>query len=515
MKKELIVFCFIVFILINFVYADEKEEIQTNNITSTAQNEVDFDRALKSSFTNSFIINQARADYYKSKAIAEKTCGMFDLILNAGITYTENRSYPESLLSPKDTRILIYKASIANKLFTGGFLSLDFYSTRTDILFQDISVPGFDSSMFISTINPSYKPALSLTYTQPLLKDFWDNPDEKTIKIGELSVKRAKEELKKAILDNVTNLKEMYLYYFMAQKLKQFKNDFYNEADKLYKEIVKLKSPGMREETDILQAKASMLTAKAELESADDNVKLSKENFLNAAGYEQRNRDIIDLKIEELSEDVFIPELTEELENLLVDVLPEVLIAKFSLDMAKISKEIADNSALPSLNLTGSYGLYGFGANPNDSFDALKDNRYRNFIIGANFSWNFPNRSGSGESKSKEEEHKKLLQQYEFLKNQTLIMIRNVYRTLVSNKNKYDMQKEVRRLTEKRLQLQKKNFSLGRISLREMIMSQTDFNQARINEVTSYVDYIKAVSQWNKINGKYDKYFNEYIMGKE
>ncbi len=94
-------------------------------------------------------------------------------------------------------------------------------------------------------------------------------------------------------------------------------------------------------------------------------------------------------------------------------------------------------------------------------------------------------------------------------------MIRSAYRTLVSAKNRYEMGKEARQLTEKRLQLQKKNFSQGRISLRELIMTQADFNQARIKEVSSYVDYIKAVSQWNKISGKYDVYFNEYIMGKE
>lgn len=483
--------------------------------TPLVKNEIDFNFALKKSFDDSSAISQALADYYKSKAIVEKTYGMFDLIMNSSVTYTESKAYPTSLLSPEDTKVLVYKASLANKLFTGGFLSLDFLSTRTDIIYPSILTPGFSPSMFTSTINPSYKPTLSLIYTQPLLKDFWGRPDEKVLKISDLSVKISKEGLKKAILDNVTNLTEMYLLYYMAQKLQQVQNDFYIDAEKLYKETVQLKSIGMREETDILQARASMLSAKSELQPADYQVKFAKENFLNAAGFKQEDWDKIDIIVEEIKEDAYIPELTEELENLLVDISPQILILKYSLDMAKMSKEIAENSALPALNLIGSYGIEGFGANLQDSFDILTNNKYRNFMIGVNFSWAFPNRSGSGETRSKEEEYKKMYEQFEFLKNQTKIMIRNSYRTLLSSRNRYEMANEARQLTEKRLQFQKRNFSQGRISLRELIMTQADFNQARIKEVTTYVDYIKAVSQWNKINGKYDHYFNEYIMGKE
>jgi len=506
--KKFLIQIFILFIISHI----SAQEIGLQYITPAAKNEIDFGIALKKSVDNSSVIKQALADYYKSKAMAEKISSMYDLIFSGNVTYTENKTYPNSLLSPEDTKVLVYKASLANKLFTGGFLSLDFSSTRTDIIFPEISIPSFDPSMFTATINPSYKPAISLVYTQPLLKDFWGRPDEKTLMISDLSVKMSKEALKNAILDNVTSLKEMYLLYYMSQKLQQVQNDFYIDAEKLYKETLQLKSIGMREDTDILQAKASMLSAKAELEPADNQVKFARENFLNAAGFKQEEWDKTDIKIEELKEDAYIPELTEELENLLVDISPQVVIVKCSLDMAKTSKEIADTSALPSLNLTGSYGIEGFGANLQDSFDILTDNKYRNFMIGVNFSWAIPNRAGSGETKSKEEEYKKALEQYEFLKNQTKIMIRNSYRTLLSARNRYEMAKEARQLTEKRMQLQKKNFSKGVISLRELIMTQADFNQTRIKEVTSYVDYIKAVSQWNKINGKYDNYFNEYIL---
>lgn len=508
-----IFFVFVIMLIFDFlIFAGDE---QNNRLTMTVVSEIDFSSALKDSITKSSSINQALADYYKSKAILEKTHGMFDLLLSGSVNYTESKSSTISLLSPEETKVFVYRASLASKLFTGGFLSLDFSSTKTDILYKDVLIPGLDPSVFTPTINPSYKPVLSLTYTQPLLKDFWERPDEKAIKIGELSVKLAKENLKKSILDNIVRLKEMYLYYYMSEKMLQIQTDFYNDAERLYKETIQLKSSGIREETDILQAKASMLSAKAELESIANQLKFAKENFLNAVGYKQEEWDKMNLKVEELKEDVFIPELTEELENLLIDISPEVIVMKCSFDIAKINKEISDNSDLPSLNLIGSYGVEGESASLNDSFDILYDNRYRNFMIGANFSWSFPNRNGSGETKSKEEEYKKVKEEYESCRNQIKIMIRNTYRTLLTAKNNFEMKKEARELTEKRLQLQKKNFSQGRISLQELILTQTDFYEARIKEVSAYVDYIKSVSQWNKISGKYDSYFNEYMIEKE
>ncbi|HRU39107.1 MAG TPA: hypothetical protein P5511_04460, partial [Candidatus Goldiibacteriota bacterium] len=81
--------------------------------------------------------------------------------------------------------------------------------------------------------------------------------------------------------------------------------------------------------------------------------------------------------------------------------------------------------------------------------------------------------------------------------------------------NDYELKREARLLNERRLKLQKNNFSQGRISTRELIMTQADFHSSRMKEAAAFMEYIKAVSAWNRTAGKYDAYYNDYMKEKE
>jgi outer membrane protein TolC len=75
----------------------------------------------------------------------------------------------------------------------------------------------------------------------------------------------------------------------------------------------------------------------------------------------------------------------------------------------------------------------------------------------------------------------------------------------------YELKKEARELLEKRLKIQQKSFSQGRISTRELIMSQSEYHGARMKEAAAILEYVKAGSAWNTMTGKYDVYFDQYM----
>jgi hypothetical protein len=43
------------------------------------------------------------------------------------------------------------------------------------------------------------------------------------------------------------------------------------------------------------------------------------------------------------------------------------------------------------------------------------------------------------------------------------------------------------------------------------MMSQNDYFNAKAAEAGAYAEYAKSVMEWNRINGKYDGYFNDFI----
>ena len=481
-----------------------------------AETVIGFDEALKTSFEKNENLKKAASDLKISEAVVEKTYSQFDLFFKGGVNYSESKAEPSSPFSPDRTKVLAYSAGFSNKLPIGGFLSLDFTSTRLSMFYPDMgfSIPGLDPSLFTGPYNPSYTPKLSINYVQPLLKDFWGRPDEKAIKIGEYSVALSRSGLKNAVLDHVGQMKDAYYFIYMAQKLLEIQKGFLEDSQKFYDETVKLKKIGLREERDVLQTRASLLNSQAEITPAENNVKLAKENFLSFAGYQVSEWDGINVTVTDTVEAVSIPEaLTEELENTLTEIQPAVVIAKTAMEMAKTGKEIAEISALPSLNLIGNYTMEASDGQLEQAYDKFDNNNYNSFMAGVQFSYSFPNRGGRGDVDDKTEGYKKASEQYEFLKRMMKIQIRSAYRKLLTAKSDYDLKKEAAELQQKRLKIEQSNFSSGRISTRELLGTQMEYHTSRIKETAAFYEYVKAVATWNKISGKYDGFYNSLTEG--
>ncbi|HDQ26157.1 MAG TPA: TolC family protein [bacterium] len=484
------------------------------SLNAQEQQALGFEEALKHALEKNPAVTGAASDVRSAEAVVEKTYAMFDLMMKAGVNYAESKPVVTSILSPEEAKVLAYNAGLSNKLFTGGFLSVDFTTSKTTLFYPVIDSGVFpisiDPALFTTAHNPSYTPKLSLSYMQPILKDFWGRPDQKAIKAGALMVNMSKEGMRSAVINTVASLKEAYYFVYMAGLMVKIQKDFYDDAEKFYNETVSLKKIGLREERDVLQTKASVLDSKAEIAPAENNYRFAAENFLNAAGYRPDEWEKFKIETSGEPESAVIPEkMTTALENTLVEMQPAVMMAKTGYEMAVTGREIAENSSLPSLNLVGSYGIEGAEGALSESFQMLREGNNREFMVGAMFSYSFPNRGSSGEVKEKREGAKKALEQYEAAKSMTRIQVRSSYRAVVSAKDNYEMKKEAARLQQKRLKIESSNFSQGRISTRELLMAQMDYHTSRIKETAAFYDYIKAVSAWNKINGKYDSYYNE------
>jgi len=486
------------------VYADEAQN-------SAA---VTFEAALTNLLDKNEAIKQAELGVAEAEALVELTYGQFDLFLTGGINYLESKTEATSPFSPEKTDVFSYDVGLTNKLFTGGYLSLDFSYSKTGLTyapFDPMSPFPIDPSL-LTAYNPTFTPTLSLTYVQPLLKNFWGRPDETAIKIGEYSVKLAKEGLKSSILEQVAKLKESYYLIYMLELMLKVSKDFYYDAEKFYKQAVELKKIGLKEQKDILQTKASVLNSKAEIAPAENNLKAAKEGFLSMAGYDPEKWDEIDVKVSGDIEDIYIPEnLAADLEDTLIDMQPGVVMSKHSIDMQKMYKQVAENESLPELNLVGSYGIEGTAGDVGGSYEKMFSNDYNNFMLGVQLSYAFPNRASSGSIKDKEADLEKLLEGYSSLKKGMKIMVRDAYRRLLTTKGDYELKKEAKSLQKQRLAIEEKNFKQGRITTQQLLMAQTDYNTSRMVEIGAFYEYMKAVNTWNKITGKYDNYYNNYV----
>gem|GEM_PF-5592131 len=474
--------------------------------------DITFEDALNNALTKNPEIVKSASDLSIAEATVEKTYGMFDVMLDGSMTYAKSRTEASSLFAPDRTDVLSYKLSLSEKIFTGGFISLSLDSARTTLYYPSMNIPGFDASMFQSPINPSYTPKASVTYTQPLLKGFWGRPDEKAIKIGEMTTGISREGLKAKIGAQVSALKEAYYFVFLAQKLNDIQQKFYDDAEKFYNQTVSLRKMGLREEKDVLQTEASLVSSRGELKPASDNVKFAKEMFLNLAGFSQTEWESISVTVTSGIEETRVPEtLTQEEEQKLLMMQPEVKMALSGLNMAMTAKEISDNNNMPSLNLFGSYGIEGLDSSISSAFNELYGGVYNNFAVGVNLKMNLPDRGASGDVKNSDAALIKARTDYDFLRQFTVINIRSAYNKIKNAKEDYELKVQSRQMQEKRLKLEERDFNQGKSGTRELLMAQTDYNTAMLKEINALFEYAKAASAWNRINGRYEAYYEEFV----
>jgi outer membrane protein TolC len=468
---------------------------------------VDFGAAMKKSVQSSTAIKQALAEYKEAKALLEKEKGVFDPFFKAGVMYSESADKSIALQYPEAEKILEYKAALNSRLITGGDISLIFNSSRAALLFPAFS-GSVDASLFWPSINPYYYPEIILSYTQPLLKGFWGGAAGMKVQAAEYRAKAAAENLRERVIAAAYDLKAAYYEVYLRDIFLKAAVNYAKETENMYSRM----KAGGKGEADLLQAKAAMIIAGAGIKPMEKKLAVCREAYLSLAGYAPAEWAVTVVEAEGVTEDVYVPQdLTEELESTLVELQPAVTAAKFIVFAAEAAKNAAENNALPQLNVIGSCGLNGFSGSLGGAFDDIGTGKFGDFMVGADFSWSLPNRAGFGGADAAKEEFNKMRAGHEAVINLIRIKIRAAYAGITAEKEYYFAAKEARLLLEKRVKLLQQAFDSGSASARDALLAHLDRFNARKSEAEAFNAYALAIMDWNRVNGKYDYFYNEYL----
>jgi outer membrane protein TolC len=438
----------------------------------------------------------------EAEAILEKEKGIYAVNLNAGVSYSGHSSQSLSVQMPGGEKILTYSAGLSSRLFTGGDLSLSLTSSRFDLYFPSYGGPIYEP-FFRPLYNPYYYPELVLSYSQPLLNGLLGLPRERRIEAAAFQAKQAREILKQAVLDKALEIrKKWYALYLAGIALKAWQNRT-KDLDSSYSSM---KAAG-RGESDLLFAKAALISASAGAGLLEKEYSEARELFLSAAGYEPAAWESVVAEPGEETDEVYVPgEMTKDLEDALVSLQPQVAAAKFGALSAASLRSAESFAWLPSLNLTGAAGFNGTGANPDCAFIDLGKGKTGGLMAGLMFSWDVFGGAGPGSAAAAKERENAALAVLQQAEDGARIRIRSSYKGISAEKKSYDAQKEARTLMEKRVQLLKQAGAGA-----ELIRAHGDRFDARKAEAGAFASYAVSVAEWNSINGKYDYYYNEFI----
>ncbi len=468
------------------------------------------EQARQSALEQNTTIISARKDLAIARARVEQTYGMFDFKLDGSLNFSSSRTEAVSPFTPNKTEVMAYSLGLSEKTLLGGTASLKLNSSKTDFFYPDLaslSISGLDPTLFTGTLNPTYNPTLSLSYTQPLLRNFWGRPDRIALELAAVSITLAREGLKQQAVEQTATLTGAYLAVYQAQNTLAIQQASLQDAEAYYQQALRLKKLGLREDRDIFQTHASVLKAQAGMRDLTDGVNQAKELFYHLAGYKAGVWKSLELAPQALFDGfVLPPALTPQQEDTLVNRQPAVLSGSLQLTIAQLNKKIADNATLPSLSLFALYGLEGVDEDWSDSYSEMASNRYGEYRLGVNFSMALPNRSARGDRSIKADKLAQAEASLENLKTNARLTIRYAYKKMAAAREKYDLSTQARVLLGQTLEIQHEYFGQGRITTRELLGAQSEYQGARLEELSAQVAWMKAVNDWKKLTGAYDHY---------
>lgn len=471
-------------------------------VTPQAGIKADYAAAVKKAVKDSAVVKQALASLNEAKAILAKEQGVTGLNLTAGVFYSKSTDKSLALQMPEEENLLKYRAGLSSRLVTGGDISLNLTSSRMYMLFPGYS-GSVDAQLFRPSINPYYYPGLTLSYSQPLLKGLLGLPEIKRSQAAAYRVKAMQEKLKQEILGIAYEIRKAWYEIYKADIYLKAAKNYNKDIENTY---VSMKTSG-RGEADLLLAKAALIVSQVYTRELEKNFSGAKEKYLGLAGFPAAEWETADTAPEETLEEVYIPqEMTEDLENTILSLQPAVTAEKFDALAVETESRAAEFAGFPRLDLTGSAGFNGISGSADGAFRSFGAGKYGDLKIGIDFSWDITGFMGAGEAEEKKQSLNRCLARFKEIENINRASIRQAYRGITMEKLNYEAVKEARLMLEKRVKLLQPGASA------ELIRAHLDRFNARKEEAAAFAAYGMAIADWNLVNGKYDGFYNQYIL---
>jgi outer membrane protein TolC len=404
-----------------------------------------------------------------------------------------------------------YSVYVNQLIPTGGILnlSLSSYKNETNRSFQ--------------TINPRYGSTLTLSLTQPLLKNFGFKMNRREIIIAKNNRDISENEFHQTLLETIYRVEEAYWMLAYSIEDLKVKRQSLQLARDLLEENKRKIEVGTMPPIEIYTAESEVANREADILQADRLVKNNQD----------RLKKILNLPIFEEGEPTeIIPSDRPNFERKVISIKealatalakrPDLKATKTNLQTREFNLSYAKNQLLPDLSLQASYwspGISGtqilyldnnpltrivVGTLPGAPTDALKDAfklRYNNWSVGLTL--DIPlntilTRAQHAEAKLSLEQAQLRLKDQE---QEIFLEIKTSVRDVEINYERAQAYRVARELAEKKLEAEQEKFRVGKSTNFFLLQYQRDLADARTAELRSMVDYILSLARLDRALG--------------
>jgi outer membrane protein TolC len=297
-------------------------------------------------------IQDTNEELYRQRVI--QSHGVYDPMLTATLS-TGSRKRANTNLATASTQgafsqtdSAAWNFAFSQPIKTGGTLSVQWNSDRSD------------SNTAFSLFNPQYTSGASVTFTQPLLRNFRIDQNRGQIKLVNLDLEISDSQFKQKVVDTVSNIQSQYWDLVAAIGDYNIKRNSVRLAQITLRDNKKRVEIGTLAPIGITEAEARVAQREVEMIAAEERI-LNVENTLRSLISNDRNA--------EIWQKVIVPTETPDFKEYAVSLdaaieaalanRPELEQIDFSLQQSEINQRMTEDSRKWQWDLQASFGSTG------------------------------------------------------------------------------------------------------------------------------------------------------------
>ncbi|MEO8585347.1 MAG: TolC family protein [Acidobacteriota bacterium] len=473
---------------------DKIELSLQQTVALTLQNVLDLDVA-------SYSLDEARFGIQSAK-------GAFDPYVELDLGATDSQNATASRLQSSETKTATGNFTFGGFLPTGTTYALGWTNRRLDQ-----AIPGF------TTVNPTYSSGLAASVTQPLLRNFGTAVNERFVVQARLSRDASGYDFVRAVQSAIQLSEYAYWDLVYAVENLRAKQEALARAMDLNR-ITKIKIDVgalapidvVQTEVTIAQREQDIITAEGLIGDAQDRLR----RLLNVQSQPDWSRPIVptDRPTRESLREGFQADVEAGFKRAL-ETRPEIRQALISIESKKVTRAYTKNQLKPRLDLSGSYGFNGLGAqslvqnadgtltqlNYSDALQDITHRIYPSWTLGVTFVMPIGNNVARGNDAIANADLELSRTNFAITKANLQVEVRAAARSIDTAYRSVAAATKARELAERNLDAEKKKYENGMTTSFQVAQIQNDLTTAITSELQAIATYLKNIVAWHKAVG--------------
>lgn len=351
-------------------------------------------------------------------------------------------------------------------------------------------------------LNPSYQNYVEAKVTQPLLKGAGWFYNRSLISIARNNKKISLSQFKSKAMEVSNAVQEAYWNLVKAiDDLQVAKKSMERAEDLLRKNQIQVEV-GTLAPIEIVDAEAGVASRLEAIITAENEIK-DKEDELKKIMHFTDNNVISDAAILPTDKPVFEQKKVELQDTIRVamEKRPELQELQLKTENAGMQTRRRKNELFPSLDLTGGIRYTGLGDEVSSANDSTFSESFQSEYFTLSLGIPIGNRSARSEYHKSKLEMRQADINVKKKELDIVVEVRGAVRQVMTNIERFNATKKARELTQKRLEVEEKKYSVGRSTSLEILRAQESLAIAEGNEIKAMVDYQISLGRLDKATG--------------